>query len=107
MPEPRPAPPSTSTWCPESTRALTPPGTSPTRYSWSLISRTVPTSMGPPPILAIDLRSLEGAAEVDVDGLPFREDVQGLHAGLAVAVAGALGAPERKVRLRPDGGRVD
>src|SRR5688500_11733333 len=55
----------------------------------------------PAPLLLfrVDLRSLQPAAEIDVDRLPFREDVEGGNAGLAMAVAGRLGPAEREVDL--------
>src|SRR5204862_8313584 len=43
----------------------------------------------------VDLRLLQLAAVVDVDGLPLGEDVEGRLAGFAVAVAGVLRAAER------------
>src|SRR3990172_2171670 len=46
MPLPTPAPLSIKTSCPAAVRVLTPPGTSPTRYSLSLISFTVPIFIG-------------------------------------------------------------
>src|SRR5438034_227560 len=99
----QPAPACTTTWWRLSTRALTPPGTRPTRCSFSLISRTQPMRSL---FTGVDLRSLQRPAVIDVDRLPFGEDIQRLDAGLAVAVAGVLGAAEGQVGLRPDGGRV-
>src|SRR5262245_16034336 len=110
MAEPRPAPDWTTTWCRLSTSAFTPPGTRPTRYSLSLISRTLPISMAAdyrPLFSRVDLRALQRPAVVDVDALPLGEHVEGLDAGLAVAVARVLGAAEGQVRLRADGGGVD
>ena len=46
-PMPLPAPVSMSTSWPAATSSRTPAGTSPTRYSWTLISRGTPTRMGP------------------------------------------------------------
>src|SRR5262245_40556295 len=54
----------------------------------------------------VDLRLLERSGVVDVDALPFGEHLERLHACLAVAVAGVLGAAEREVGLRADGGSV-
>src|SRR4029453_18787991 len=59
------------------------------------------------PLLVVDLRALERAGVVDVDGLPLREHVQGGLAGLAVTVAGLLDAAEREVHLGADRARVD
>src|SRR5204862_8277286 len=47
----------------------------------------------------VDLRLLQLAAVVDVDGLPFGENVQGRLSCLAVAVTGVLRAAERQMHL--------
>src|SRR5690606_29431470 len=47
----------------------------------------------------VDLRPLQPAAEIDVDGLPLAVDLQRRGAGLAVAVARGLGAAEGQVYL--------
>src|SRR2546422_934685 len=55
----------------------------------------------------IDLRALELAREVHVDGLPLAEGVERGAAGLAMAVPGRLHAAEGKLDLGADGPRVD
>src|SRR3954468_10339599 len=58
-------------------------------------------------LLYVDLRSLQLPAEVDVDRLPFREHIERGGAGLAVAVAGVLGAAEWQMHLSANRRRVD
>src|SRR3954452_907946 len=58
-------------------------------------------------VRGIDLRALQLAAEVDVHGFPFREDIECGGAGLAMAVSGGLGAAEGQVDLGTDGRSVD
>ena len=48
----------------------------------------------------IDLCALQLAAEVDVDRLPLREDVEHLSSCFAMTVAGGFGAAERQVYFR-------
>src|ERR671910_844409 len=55
----------------------------------------------------VDLRPLELAGVVDVDGLPLREDIERRLAGLAVAVARVLRAAEGEVDLRAGRARID
>src|SRR4029077_11224176 len=55
----------------------------------------------------VDLRALELAAEVGVDGFPLREDLEGRRPGLAMAVAGGLRAAERQVDFGADRWGVD
>src|SRR5713226_8915551 len=55
----------------------------------------------------VDLCALQPVGEVHVNRLPLRIEVDGGNAGLAVAVAGLLGAPEGQMRFRANGGRVD
>ena len=50
----------------------------------------------------IDLGSLQTAAEIDVDGFPFREDVQRRGAGFAVSIPGVLGPAKRQVHFGAD-----
>src|SRR2546430_12197597 len=52
--------------------------------------------------LPIYLRLLQLAAVVDVDGLPFREDVEGGLTRFAVAVARVLRTSEREMHLRSE-----
>src|SRR2546426_7413664 len=56
--------------------------------------------------LVVDLGFLKLPAEVHIDGLPLREDVEGRVTGLPMAVTGLLGPSERKLDLCADGGRV-
>src|SRR5258708_38616628 len=60
-------------------------------------------------LLDVNLRTLESAAEVDVDGLPFRKHVQRGDTGLAMAVPGVLRATERQGHLgaNPGGGDAE
>src|SRR4029079_9201819 len=58
-------------------------------------------------LLHIYLSALKLAAEVDVYRLPFREHVERGGAGLAVAVAGVLGAAEWQMDLGANRRRVD
>src|SRR5919201_5063042 len=55
----------------------------------------------------VDLGPLQAAGVVDVERLPFGEDVERGLAGLAVAVAGVLRAAERQVDLGSDRAGVD
>src|SRR5829696_3781935 len=55
----------------------------------------------------VDLRPLELAGVVDVDGLPLREDVERRLARLAVAVTRVLRAAEGEVDLRAGRARID
>src|SRR5215212_895898 len=55
----------------------------------------------------VDLGALQLAGVVDVDRLPFREDVERGLTCLAVAVPRVLGAAEGKVYLGADRTRVD
>ncbi len=59
------------------------------------------------PGAGVDLGALQAAAVVDVDRLPLGELVEHVAAGLAVAVAGVLGAAEGQLDLGADGRRVD
>src|SRR4051794_36278171 len=59
------------------------------------------------PSLIVDLRSLEAAAEVDVDRLPFGERVECRMTGLSVSVARLLPAAEGQVRLGAGRSGVD
>ncbi|MCV4600258.1 hypothetical protein OFC63_29995, partial [Escherichia coli] len=45
----------------------------------------------------IDLRALKSSAVIDVNGLPFAEDVEHLRARFAMPVAGRFGPAERQV----------
>src|SRR2546423_1355473 len=55
----------------------------------------------------VDLCALQLAGIIDVNGFPFREDVEHLRAAFAVAVAGRLRAAERQMDFGADGRRVD
>src|SRR5687768_13440039 len=57
--------------------------------------------------VGVDLGPLELARVIDVDRLPFREEIQGRLARLAVAVARVLHAAERQVHLGSDRPGVD
>src|SRR5690242_10892488 len=57
--------------------------------------------------LRVYLRALEAAAVVNVDRLPLGEELERAQARLAVAVASAARAAERKLNLGADGTRVD
>src|SRR5207245_4793878 len=59
------------------------------------------------PSVRVDLRLLELARKVHVDGLPLREDVEAGDPRLAVAVARILDAAEGQVHLGADRRRVD
>src|SRR5215213_540501 len=129
-PEPSPALTSTRMSCPASLSARTPAGVSPTRYSLSLISLGRPTSTvlfsGKPSTDSadytelsvqcvdgfslislrrfelVDLGALQFAAEVDIDRLPLRKDVEHLGSGFAMAVTGGFGTAKRQVYFRTD-----
>src|SRR5689334_13031328 len=121
MPEPAPASCSTTTRWPAAVSARTPAGTSPTRFSLSLISRGRPMIMrflraedsvrsrpsAAISLVGVDLRLLESTREVDVDRLPLGEHVEARDARLAMAVARVLATAERQVHLGADRGRVD
>src|SRR4051812_28438651 len=114
-PEPPPASVSTMISWPASLSARTPAGVSPTLYSLSLISLGRPTIKIHSPdtyvlrkhgLLGrfdVDLRALKLAAEVNVNGLPFRENIQHLRSGFAMPVAGRLRAAKRKMNFGADG----
>src|SRR5215469_453233 len=55
----------------------------------------------------VDLGALEAVGVVHVDRFPFGVKIDGGEAGFAMAVAGLLGASERKVRFGADSWRVD
>src|SRR2546423_13184361 len=55
----------------------------------------------------VDLRALQLAGIVDVNGFPFREDVEHLRTAFAVAVARRLRAAERQMDFCADGRSVD
>src|SRR3989344_5968353 len=57
--------------------------------------------------MRVDLGPLQFARIIDVDGFPFRKNIERLRARFAVAVSGTLRASEGKVDLRPDRRRVD
>src|SRR5260370_40147210 len=57
-------------------------------------------------LIVIDLCALELVGIVDVNRLPFREEIDGSNGGFAVAVAGLLRAPEGQVGLGADRRRV-
>src|SRR4051794_16311409 len=57
--------------------------------------------------LVVDLGALEAPGVVDVDRLPLRIGVKRRVPGFAMAVAGALHAAEREVRLGADRAGVD
>jgi hypothetical protein len=58
-------------------------------------------------LLIVDLRALQPATVIDVDALPFREEVQGRRSCLAVTVSSCLGAAKGEMYLRSRGARVD
>ena len=58
-------------------------------------------------ILAVHLGALQAVGIVHVQRLPLRIKIQRRRAGLAMAVAGLLGAAKRQMDLRADGRRVD
>src|SRR5205823_51576 len=58
-------------------------------------------------LVGVDLRPLQRAGVVHVAYLGFRVELVHLPPAFAVTVPGLLHAPERQMRLRPDGGRVD
>src|SRR5215510_4656813 len=60
-----------------------------------------------PCLLVVDLGALQLATEVDVDALPFGEEVEGGGAGFAMAVAGGFGAAEGQVYFRTGRAGVD
>src|SRR5438552_6744140 len=88
-----------------------------TRYSLSLISFGTPICMVvfrrrrgalPRGSVGVDLGLLQPAGVVDVDRLPFREDLESrLGRPFTMSIARAARAPERQVRLGADGRRVD
>ena len=49
----------------------------------------------------VNLRPLQLAAEIDIDGLPFCEGIQRRLPRLTHPIAGATCAAERKLYLRP------
>src|SRR5216683_2519543 len=53
-------------------------------------------------LIVIDLSALELVRIVDVDGLPFGEEIDGGNGGFAVTVAGLLGAAEGQVCFSAD-----
>src|SRR5215469_7234769 len=55
----------------------------------------------------VDLGALQLVGIIDVDGLPFGEEINGGDGGFAVAIAGPLGAAKRQMRFCPNGRRVD
>src|SRR6266571_1029470 len=55
----------------------------------------------------VDLGALELVGIIDVDGLPFGEEINGGDGGFAVAIAGLLRADKGQMRLRPNRGGVD
>src|SRR3954447_6593831 len=76
----------------------------------------LPLAIGPPitmtsgsgrSLVVVDLRALQLAAVVDVDRLPFGEDIERGLAGFAVAVARLLHAAEREVHLGAGRAGVD
>src|SRR5437868_2576608 len=115
--EPAPASVSTRTLWPASVSARTPAGVRPTRYSLSLISlgRPMITFYSPGRLLRllcglgcgrfdrVNLCALQLATEVDVNRLPFREDVQHLRSCFTMPVASRFSAAERKVHFSADG----
>src|SRR5436309_13288703 len=58
-------------------------------------------------LVGVDRRPLQRAGVVHVAYLGFRVELVHLPPAFAVTVPGLLHAPERQMRLRPDGGRVD
>src|SRR6266851_9476251 len=58
-------------------------------------------------LIVIDLSALELVRIVDVDGLPFGEEIDGGNGGFAVAVAGLLRAAEGQVCFRANRRGVD
>src|SRR6266566_2111569 len=55
----------------------------------------------------VDLGALELVGIIDVDGLPFGEEINGGDGGFAVAIAGLLSAAKGQMRFRPNRGGVD
>src|SRR5712692_1520082 len=55
----------------------------------------------------VNLRALQPVGEVHVERLPLRVEINRRYPGLAVTVAGLLGAAKGQVGLGADGGRVD
>src|SRR5258708_38301374 len=53
-------------------------------------------------LIVIYLRALEVVGIVDIDGLPFGEEIDGSNGGFAMAVAGLLCAAERQVCFSAD-----
>src|SRR2546429_6292964 len=49
----------------------------------------------------VDLGALELVGIIDVDGLPFGEEINGGDGGFAVAIAGLLSAAKGQMRFRP------
>src|SRR5947208_1740473 len=57
-------------------------------------------------LAGLELGLLEAAGEIDGDGLPLAELVEGVGTGLAEAVAGRLHSSEGHLHLGADGGGV-
>src|SRR5215472_9002977 len=55
----------------------------------------------------VDLRALELVGIIDVDALPFGEEINGGNGGFAVAIASLLGAAKRQMGFCPNRGRVN
>src|SRR5438046_10372109 len=55
----------------------------------------------------VDLGALELVGIIDVDGLPFGEEINGGDGGFAVAIASLIGAAKGPMRFRPNRGGVD
>src|SRR5688572_18811016 len=115
------APPTTATRSPTAARSSTAPrpGTAYSRLGWtasrtsvevwrcgSVEDKAVLLPHFHTSTLRIDLRTLELAAEVNVDAFPFGEDVQDV-AAFAVAVAGLADSAEGEMDFRADCGGVD
>src|SRR5260370_9184721 len=60
----------------------------------------------PPRLVVVDLRPLQLVRIIDVDGLPFREEIDGRDRRFAMPVASLLGAAEGQMRLGPNRRRV-